>query len=58
MNVRLDVEVETARTQRNAFVMHPVDPGLAGLRAIEHEMQTVRRRFGSLAMMHVMSCQM
>jgi hypothetical protein len=39
VDVRLDVEVETAGTQGNAFVMHHIDRGLADFRAIEREMQ-------------------
>src|SRR6185437_6337632 len=39
MDMRLDVEVETAGTQGNAFVMDHVDPGWVGFRAIEREMQ-------------------
>jgi hypothetical protein len=39
MDVRLDVEVETAGTQGNGLVMHHVDPGLAGFRPIEREVQ-------------------
>jgi hypothetical protein len=38
MDVRLDIEVETAGTMGNALVMHHVDQGWVDFRAVEREM--------------------
>ncbi|MNP80694.1 hypothetical protein D3C76_1788660 [compost metagenome] len=37
MEMRVDAEIEGTGAERDAFVMHHVDPGLAGIDAVEPE---------------------